>query len=164
MSFVKYKVQEHFFSRKKGYTITDESGRLIGTVKRHFFSPVKRATFLNEAEDEVLTISRKLFSFRKTHFIQKKGIDVFRIFRTFSLKPTVFVESLTQPDAFAIQGNIWSSEYAFYKNNAEFAYVSRNIWKLQDAYQVAIQEDEDQYLVLALVIVLSLMRKPKKSS
>lgn len=164
MAFHRYKIKEHFLSFNPRYTITDDREQLVGTVNKHAFSPRKRATLYNDLEEEVSEIYKKLFSFQRTYFIHKDGIPHFRIFKTFGIKPRIYVESLTQPEAFYIQGDIWSSEYAFYRENKEFAFVSRKIWKIRDAYLAAVEEEEDQYLILSVIIVLDFLRKSRKSS
>lgn len=164
MAFYEYKIKEHFLSFNPRYTITDDRGQVVGQVEKHAFSPHKRATVYNDLEQEVAEIHKKLFSFQRTYYIHKSGIPHFRIFKTFGLKPRIYVESLTKPEAFYIQGDIWSTEYAFYRENKEFAYVSRKAWKIKDAYLAAIEEDEDQYLILTIIIVLDFLRKSRKSS
>ena len=87
---------------------------------------------------------------------------MFRIWRTFGLKAEIFVESLIENDAFVIQGNIWSSEFSFYRNDEEFAHVSRNIWKIPDVYGVAIEKNADHEIVLAMVIIIDLIKDRRK--
>ncbi len=73
---------------------------------------------------------------------------------------------MTEPDALFIKGNIWSSEYAFFKEDIELAFVTRKFWNIPDVYKAAIQDDEDQHLILALIVVLDLIkddRRRKKS-
>ena len=164
MAYNKYKIKENFFSFTPRYTITDEEERLIGTANKHAFSFRKQITLFNDSDTEVSSIYKELFSFRRTYYIHKNGKRQFKIFKTFSLKPRIYVESLIHPEAFLIQGDIWSSEFAFYRDGIEFAYVSRNIWQIRDAYMAAIKEEEDQFLILAVVVVIDLLRKSRKNS
>lgn len=163
MSFLKYRIVERFMRFKKRFLITDEEDRLIGYVSKHPFSLRKKATLFDESDIPRLIIYKKPFSFRSTYFIEKEEQRIFRVFKTIGFRASIFVESLIAPDAFMIQGNIWYSEYAFYKNDQEFAHVSRDIWKIPDNYGVAIKEDEeDHLLILALVIVIDLIHDSRK--
>lgn len=162
MNFIKYKVKQKIFSFNPRYIISDADDRLVATVSLKPFSFSQRATLYNESGEVVYQLSRKPFSFRSTYFITKDGRQFFRIFKTFGFKPKIFVEALEKPDAFMIQGNIWHSEYSFYKNDKEFAYVSRDLWKLADTYGVAIKEDEDHYLILSMAIVIALINHRRK--
>ncbi len=162
MSFNKFQIKEHFLKFTPRYTISDEHGYLIATVNKHPFSLSKKATYLDENGLEKLTIHKKKFSFRRTYFIHKNDQIICRIWKTFGFRPEIFVESLVEPDAFVIEGNILRSEYSFFKNDTEFAHVSRNIWKIPDQYGVAIKKDEDQDIVLAMVIIIDLIQESRR--
>ena len=157
MSFVKYRIKERFLAFKRRYLLYDDQDREIGYVSKHPFSLVKKATFYDLSDEVLFVISKKPFSFRPTYYIERRGEREMRIFRSLGFRPDIYVESLISSDAFMIQGNIWHSEYAFYKNDRGFAYVSRDIWKIPDSYGVAVDQTEDELIVLCMVIIIDLM-------
>ena len=162
MAITKLKIKEESFSFDPKYIVTDEEETQIAIVKKHVFSLRKKATLTNSFGEEILVIKKIPFSFRTTFFIELDEEPVFKITRNFGWKSNVFVESLLDSDTYTIQGNIWSSEYAFYRNDVEFAYVSRKIWSLKDTYGIAILEEFDLHLMIALVIVLDLIYDRRK--
>jgi len=162
--FRKYKIKHNPFSFKHRYVITDEDELLIAEAKTNLFSSRFKTTIYDDFGDQVMRIRKKLFSFKRTFFIDIAGEPKYRIQRTFSFKPKIFVDALDEPDAFMVQGDIWGSEYAFYKDGEEFAFVSKKMWSFKGVYGIAVREGHDHMPVIALVIVLSLMRNDKKGS
>ena len=160
MEFKKYKIKGKLFSLFGEYTITDESDRLCYTAKTNLFQT--KLTIFDDSGNEVLLVRRKFFSFRYTFFIEKDGESIFKIWKTIAWKPEIFIESLVSPDAFLIQGNIWATEYAFYRENIEFAYVSHKLWNIRGVYGLAVKDGEDDAVVLALVLIIDLIKKAKR--
>ena len=160
MEFKKYKVKGKLFSIFGKYEISDENDHISYTAKSNFFQT--KVPLLDDLGHEVLTIRRKVLSLRYTYFIERDGAPLYKVVKTLGLKPTVFIESLSQPDAFLVEGNIWGTEYAFYKENEEFAYVSGKMFSLPGLYGVAIKEGEDPRIVLALVLIIDLIKRDKR--
>lgn len=163
MTFINYIVKKHIFSLAQNYTITDQEGYKIAHVKSPKFTLPHKGVFYDDMDNEVFTIRTKLFSFKRTYYLEKNDKAIFKVFKPWGFKPTVFVESLLDPDAFVIQGNFWSNEYAFYKNDIEFAYVTSSVINISGQYQVSIETNENQQLVLALVVILDMLRKRKNN-
>lgn len=160
MEFKKFKIKGTVFSFLARYTITDEADQLCYTAKSNFWQT--RMPLLDSMGSEVLTISRHLFALRYTYYIMKDGQRLFKVWKTLNLKPRIFIESLAEPDAFVVQGNFWTTEYAFYRNDKEFAYVSHKLFDIRGLYGAAIQAEEQAEVVLALVLIIDLIRKSKR--
>jgi uncharacterized protein YxjI len=160
MEFKKYKVKGKLFSIFGNYEISDENDHIVYTAKSNFFQTM--VPLIDELGHQVLMIRRKIFSLRYTYFIEINGEPLYKVVKTLGLKPTVYIESLSRPDAFLIEGNIWGTEYAFYKENEEFAYVSGKMFNLPGLYGVAIKEGEDTHIVLALVLIIDLIKRDKR--
>ena len=160
MEFKKYKVKGKLFSIFGKYEIRDEHDHIVYTAKSNFLQT--KVPLIDDLGHEVLVIKRKLFALRYTYFIEKRGEPLFKVVKTLGLKPTVFIESLSQPDAFLVEGNIWGTEYAFYKEDEEFAYVSGKMFNLPGLYGVAIKDGEDKDAVLALVLIIDLIKRDKR--
>ena len=159
MTFKKFKIKGKFLSLHGHYTIYDAEDNIIYTVTGKAFS--RKFSMLNQDGEEVLKIKRKLFALRFTYFIFHDDIPVFKIVKSLGFKPTIFVESLTDPDAFLVQGNIWDSEYAFYQGDSEFAYVSKKMWSIGGVYGIAIAEGWNEELALAMVVIIDVIRRTK---
>lgn len=162
MTFINYKIKEHRLKRR-GYTVTDERDHVFATFKRKPFSFKAETNMYDEHHKVIFTITRKVFSFNKEHYIHDQNNELlFRIFRPMGFKKDIFVESMTEPEALYIQGNLWKSEYAFYKNNVEITYVTRKFWSIADTYRVSILANENNALMIALTIVLDSIKDAGK--
>ena len=160
MNFRKYKVKGKIFSLFGEYRISDQSDALCYSAKSNFLRT--SMSIRDEFGQEVLMIRRKFLSLRYTFFIEKDDKPIFKVWKTLSFKPQVYIESLIEPDAFEIQGNIWATEYAFYREGLEFAYVSHKIWDIRGVYGLAIKEEEDHSLVIALVLIIDMIKKANR--
>lgn len=161
--FEKYKIKEKTWSFWGAYEIFNSNDRLIYEVKGEPFSFRSNYTMRNGDGIEVCQITRKIFSFNRKFFIRKNGVDLFRVVRSWNIfKSEIFVDSLQESDAFIIQGNIWQKEFAFYRNQNEFAYVSKKMWTFKDTYGVAVDESENIEIVLALVVIIDLINSAKE--
>ncbi len=160
MDFKKYKVRGRLFTFVAQYSITDEEDQLCFSAKSNFIQT--RMPVNNSLGEEVLTIKRKWFSLRYTYFIEKEGVPVFKVWKSLTLKPRIFIESLVEPDAFLVQGNIWATEYAFYRGDKEFAFVSHKLFNIRGLYGVAIKPEESHEIVLALVLIIDLIKKARR--
>ncbi|MFT6807027.1 MAG: hypothetical protein ACJA01_000245 [Saprospiraceae bacterium] len=162
MSISKYKISGTPWIGGK-YTITDEHDLLVCEAKRKTFSLRSKAEIFDSFGESVFTIRRKLFSFAETYFIYDKDQPVYRIRKArFSLRSNVFVEALYNRDAFEIQGDIWGMEYSFYRYKKAFAKVSKKMWSFSSHYGVAVEDKEDEILIMAVVITLDLIKRRKR--
>lgn len=157
MEVTKLKIKEKALTFSPKYLISDEEDNLIAVAKKHIFSFSKKATLVDSFGEEILVIRVKPFALRSTYYIELEGEPVFRIVKRWGIKAKIEVDSLLDDDAYLIQGNIWSTEYALYRNDIEFAYVSKKLWSLTGTYGVAIIEEFDLHLIIALVIVIDLI-------
>lgn len=158
MNFTKYKIKKEW-SLNHRYVVTDESGELVAEAKTNIWSARFRTLLYDSFGDPVLTIRRKIFSFNHTFFIDIDGVPKYRIQKTWSFRPKIFVDALDETDAFLVEGDIWGSEYAFYRSGEEFAYVSKKMWSLNAHYGLAVSDEVDHMPVIALVIVLNLIKR-----
>ena len=159
MEFKKFKITGKSFTLRGNYTIHDDNDKEVYTVKGSPF--LRKFTMFNTLGEEVLQIRRKVFSLRFTYFIYKDDQQMFKIVRALGFRPSIFVESLIESDAFVMQGNVWDSEYAFYQEDKEFAYVSKKMWSLSGNYGVAIAQGWEEDIVLAMVIIIDVIRRTK---
>ena len=161
MSHTKFKLNHKLFAGK--YQVLDEHNILVCEAKKSSFSPSHRTVLYDSFGEEVFEIRRKLFSLSNIFTISSGGEPVYRLKSSkFSFRPKVFVEALKNRDAFMIQGDLFGMEYAFYRYKKAFAMVSKKMWTFSDHYGIAIEDSEDELLIISVVIALDIMRRRKK--
>ena len=162
MSISKFKISGTPWIGGK-YTITDEHDLLVCEAKRKSFSLSTKAEIFDSFGESVFTIRKKLFSFKETYYIYDGEQPVYRIRKSrFSFRTNVFVEALHNRDAFEIQGDIWGMEYSFYRYNKAFAKVSKKMWTFSSQYGLAVEDKEDEILIMSVVITLDLIKRRKR--
>ncbi len=163
MSYKKFKIKKNMWSLKGNYHVVNEQDVEILHAEGKPLSLRKKYIVKNVEGEELFYIRQKLLTFQPTFFISKNGKDLFKIVKSFSFKPEIFVESLEDPDAFYVEGNFWGFEFKFFQDGREFAYVSKDIWKMTDTYGVAIEDGKDDQLILTVVIIINIIKDLESS-
>lgn len=159
----KFQIEEKIFKFPKKYIINDDRGNLSYYAVGKVFSPWDETTFYDSFDEEIFKFKRKIFSWKTTFFILKDGKPVYKMFaKLVEVRPTMYVESLTESDAFFIEGDLLRKEYNFYREEKKFASVSKEFFSLADIYGVEVNDNEDVQLVLAVVVIIDLIRDKKK--
>ncbi len=115
--------------------------------------------------EPVFVIKRKVLALNSIYTIY--NIDdspVYRISKSaFSLRTRLYVEALYNRDAFLVQGDLWGMEYGFYRYNKAFAMVSKKMWTFSGEYGLAVDDKEDEILIMSVVITIDLINRRKSS-
>lgn len=164
MGYKKFKVKEKLWSWSGEFTIYDDREMIAYTVKGKKFSWTKLMTFYDWEENYLFTIRRRLFTLRPTFIIEREEEEICRIVKRITIKPRIEVDFAQPGHNLVIEGNLWGNEYRFFKNDVEFAFVSKDIWKLAGSYGVAVEDAEDADIVLAIVVVIELMKDAQRAS
>lgn len=159
MTYAKFKIKRKIWSFKNSFQILDEDDQIVYQVTGNQFNPKTSYLLTDARNNECFSIRCKLWTIKNTFYISKDGQDVYKVKQSLGLKSELFVESLLEPDAFYVSGNLWGSEYKFIREDIEFAFVSKNVWKVVDTYGIAIDEKENIPLVLAIVIIIELIQQ-----
>lgn len=162
--FKTFKIKNNLWSFKQRYRVTDANDHEVYHGKTKTWSFTSHTTLYDAEGYEVLKIYRKLWSWKFTFFIEIDGERRFRVVRSFGFKPKIFVDAYCEEDAFYLQGDIWGSEYAFYRGDEEIAYTSKKMWSLKNVYGLAVKPGEDEEIAIAVVITLDLMRKARAAA
>ena len=129
------------------------------------FSFSQQTKVYDSFDDEIFEIKKNNFSWKTTFFILKDGKRVYKVFqKIFSTRLTVFVESLTEIDAFYVEGNFWGREYNFYTEGKNIATVSKKLFSLSDLYGITIEEGHDEQLILTVLIIIDMIRDNMKKA
>ncbi len=162
--FKKFKLEKSIWSFTPTYTITDELDVLQYEAKRFVFKWAKVAELFDAMGQHLLTIRTKPFSWKSTYFIDIDDVPTYRFVKSFRLKDRIFVDSLTEADAFIIEGNFWSNEYKFIQKDCEFAYVSKKMWSMRDSYGIAIDQSYDPAIIISCVIMIDNIKEKQRSA
>jgi uncharacterized protein YxjI len=164
LSFKKFKIKEKVWSLRQDYRILDENDNLLYRTDGSKFSFKNKTVLLDASGEEIVRIEKKLLTMRPTYLIIKEGQPLFKIVKRFTLKPRIIVESLTDSDAFLVEGNLWGNEYRFVANDEEFAFVSKDIWKLADTYGIAMHPDSREDINLAVILIIDMIKDEQEQA
>lgn len=127
-------------------------------AKIHFF--FQGCTFSTMTGEEIFRIKREFSPFKMRYRIEYQGVVYARVAVKGILQTKLMVQS--EDADYLVQGKSFHRDFTIIKNDIEIAKVSRkNIFKT--AIGVAIQEEEDDELILTLVMLIEVIIKSKRS-
>ena len=159
----RFHIQEKAFSFGGKYIITDEIGYEVYIAKGTPFSFSKHNSIFDSFGTKVYEFKKELFSWKQVYFILKDEKPVFKLFKNrISLPPEIFIESLTDAEAFYVQGDFWGRNYTFKEGNQIIAFVTKKFTAFRDQYDIKIEEGYDECLILTVVLIIDKMKEKKK--
>ncbi len=152
---MRYQVREKLLAIGDDFNIKDENGLDVLFVDGKVF----RLTDTLELKDMhgrvMAEIRRKLISLKPSYEIWRDGKQVAVVSKAFiHFFGDKFKVDVPGPDDYEIQGDIFSHEYTFRRQNQIVAQVSKSWFALTDSYGVEVREGEDAILILASAIVI----------
>ena len=146
-----------FFSST--YEILEDGKHLYTAISRFFL----RGYYIHSTLGHKIMTIRRPFSFFNTLFILEKGeIEIARMKRKLSFTENdISIEAGN--DKYEVDGNFWSTDFTILKNGVEIAKISRKLMRSKDKYGIAVNENEDPVVVLAIALVVELIQKIKSA-
>ena len=158
-----YIIKQKPFSIGRKYVITDDLDHEEYYAEGKPFSFRKHTTLFDSLGNSTYEFHKKMFSWKNEFFIHENGEPAYRFFKNkLSFPPEIFVESLTQSEAFYVRGNFWGLEYEFFNGELPYASVTKKFPSLADTYSVKISNSENHALVLTVVLIIDVMKSSKK--
>ncbi|WZL74328.1 LURP-one-related family protein [Clostridiaceae bacterium 35-E11] len=148
-----YKIKQKVFSLGAKFNIKDEADRDVFIVQGEVFSLGKKLRLMDLEENELVYIEQEFFRFLPLYNIYRHGQIVATVKKKLTLFRTEFMIESSQKN-YTMEGNIMAHEYTIFSDDGLVAKISKEWFTFGDTYGVEINDDEDQALILALVIVL----------
>ncbi|MHC4065830.1 MAG: LURP-one-related/scramblase family protein [Planctomycetota bacterium] len=162
---MRYQLRQKLLALGDDFTIRDENDRPVYYVDGKVLALGKKLSFQDAARNELLFIKQKLLSWRSTYHLLRQGELVAVVQRhlwaLFRTRLTIHV--IGQPDL-SVQGDLLEHDYAFSRDGATVAQVSKAWFTLADKYGVEVGEGQDPVLILACVVVIDLMCQSRRHS
>ena len=154
---MRYQMKQKFFALGDDFTIQDDSGDDCFYVDGKVFSIGDKLSFHDMAGNELATVQQRLLAWGPTYEISgPNGVlgivkkDLFTLFHC------SFSVDVPGPDDLEATGDFMDHEYAFIRDGAVIASVSKAWFSLTDSYGVEIDEGENDILLLASAVVIDL--------
>ena len=153
---MQYKIRQKIFSLGDKFTIKDEMDRDVFFVKSRLLSFGNKLRIFDLNENEVCYIEQQLFKLMPQYNIYINGERIATIKKKFTLFKNDF-EILSNKANYYVEGNIIAHEFRIFNDRKLIGQVSKKFFSLTDTYGVEVDDEEDQVLVLALVIVIDMV-------
>ena len=154
---MRYALQQKLFSWGDSFSVKDESGEDVLLVKGKVFSLGKNLALQDKAGNDLGFIKQKLLSWRPTYEIYRQGRQYATMRKSFAWFRTRFTVAVPGQPGIEVQGNFWGHEYNFSRDGRSVASVSKQWFSWRDTYGVEIEDQEDDLLILACVVVIDLV-------
>ena len=127
MNYRKFEIKEKLWSWTDEFTIYDDQGIPAYRAKGRKFSFVKELSFYDGQGNYLFTLKQKIWAWRPTFIIEEDGMEICRVVKKYTFKPTIVVDFPGTENDILVKGNFWGNEYKFFKNGEEYAIVSKDI-------------------------------------
>ena len=144
-------MKQRVFTWSDRFSIYDEEGREVYSVRGELFSWGKRLHVYDSLENEVAYIQQKIFTFRPRYTVFRNGAEIAQVVQEFTfLKPRYTVEGL----GWDVRGNVWGHEYEMTAGGRSLVHVSKAWLSWGDSYQIQIDPAADAITALSVVLVI----------
>jgi uncharacterized protein YxjI len=155
---MRYQLREQMFAIGDDYWIEDDGGRPAFKVDGKALRIRKTLVLETPAGAELLTIQKKLLSVRNTMEIARNAETVATVTKALlaPLRERFSIE-VAGRESLEATGNIVDHEYVITRNGDEAARVSKQWFRMRDAYGIEIEEGGDVALILAVTVCIDQM-------
>ncbi len=152
-----YRLREKIWSLRDTYTIMDETGAPVYSVKGKFLSWGDQLDFRDATGNDLFRISQTLISLRPHYRILRGSETIAEVTKEWSWLRKKFTLDVPGPNDYRITGSFWEYEFTFERGGRVVAEASKRFFSLRDTYGVSITDGEDDALILATVVVIDLV-------
>ncbi len=149
-----YYLKQKVFSFTDSYKIYDADQNVIFYAKRKFFRP--RVLSLHEAAGDriVHTLKRRVFTMRPGyHLFDAENRRIAQIRKRFSFgRPKIDIH--TDLGDYLIKGSVWAHDFTIETAKETLAVVRKKRLSWGDSYEIAIDEQADVPMMIAMVVML----------
>jgi uncharacterized protein YxjI len=153
-----YVLKQKLFSWGDDFYIRDyDDDHEIYFVDGKAFTIGDQLSFQDLEGNELAFIKQKVLSWGRTYELYRNGI-IFAVVKKelFSPFQHTFNVDVPGPDDLKAEGNFLDMEYKFTRAGNVIASVTKQWLKASDTYEVAIDDAEDQILLLACTVIIDM--------
>lgn len=144
-------MKQKVFSLKERFAITDDAGRMYYEAEGEIFTLGKKLHLYDHMGAEVAQIRQVLLSFLPRYEVWMGGEQMAEIVKEFTfLTPKYTIKG---PE-WSVEGQIWAHDYMICKNGVVIANVHKAWMSWGDSYEIDIDENESETMVLAVVLAI----------
>jgi uncharacterized protein YxjI len=147
-------LKQQIFTLVDKYYVYDETGSEVYRIEGQFFSIPKRQTIYDASGNELYTLRRVVFSLMPAFVLyDPSGRELAAIRKRFTLfRHQIDIES--DFGSFSIDGDFLSHDFIILKEGRQIVRMHKKWLSWGDAYEIQIDDDENQAFVCALVIAI----------
>ncbi|TYQ12961.1 UNVERIFIED_CONTAM: uncharacterized protein YxjI [Acetivibrio alkalicellulosi] len=153
---MRYIVRQKIFSLRDSFTIKDEFENDVYIVKSQLLSFGNKLRIFDTQENELCFIEQQLFRLMAEYNIYTEGELSATVKKKFALFKNDF-DITSSKGQYYVDGSLFAYEFNIYKDGKLVGSVSKKYFSFSDTYGVEINDEEDQLLILALVIVIDMV-------
>ena len=153
-------IKNHFLSLAEGSSVKDEEGKDVCKVKGKWgiFSPTKKKKIIDSEGNLQYVVRNKFWHFvnnRTFIFDDEKNKVACVVNRTWNFKEPFAIESYSDDLQFTGETKIFARiNFDVEKNGKKIGHIQREYNMLTDAFSVDVEDENDVYLLVAIVIAL----------
>lgn len=144
-------IKQKVFSWNDRFRIYDACENDLYYVEGEILSLGKKLHLYRKSGEELAFIHQKLLTFLPRYFISRNGVDVAEVVRELTFfRPRYTVKG----PGWTVSGDIFEHEYEISSGRRPIASVSKRWFSWGDTYEIDIDDQADEVMVLAIVLVI----------
>ena len=153
---MKYIVKQKIFSLSDKFAIKDEYESDVFIVQSKLFNIGKKLKIFDLNENELCYIEQKLFKFMPEYNIYIDGQIIANIKKKFAFFKNDFNITSSLGNYYA-EGNVFAHNFNIFRDGLLVSTISKKLFSFTDTYFVEIDDNQDQVVNLAMVIVIDMV-------
>ncbi|MCI1892124.1 LURP-one-related/scramblase family protein [Schleiferilactobacillus perolens] len=144
-------VHQHVFSLRGQFDVTDINEKPVYSVTGSFLKVPKYFTIYDHTGREIAKVVHQPFHFFSTFDVEMNGTVVATIRQRFSFFRSRFdIDSGTV----TVQGSWTNFQFGVFANGQQVASIHEDVFSFGHAYELDIEDDDYEGLVVALVLAI----------
>lgn len=154
-------IKQKVFALSERFAITDADQQPRYLVSGTFMAIPKRFTITDAHDTVVAEITKTVFSLLPTFTVSVAGRPIATIRKEFTFfKPRYRIDST----GITVSGDWWDLNFAVLLDDREIARIRKKWLSWGDTYEVAIEDDSLEVLVVALVVAIDRVMQDSSSA
>lgn len=151
---MRFYIKQKVFSFGDKYIIKNENGDDVFWVNGKVFTISPKFHLMDMANNEHAYIEKDFFSFLMPKYnISRNGQLIASIKKNFTFLKSSF-DVLSSYGSYIINGQFMSMDFTITHNGIPAAHITKKWFSWGDSYEIDINNNEDQTLLLSMVIII----------
>ncbi len=142
--------------RGGGFTIRNERGQVVFSIRGNFFSRSRRISLLDHRGRELFYITKTVSGPRNRYRIYSYGKLRAKVYKSRTSSYEKFYINAKRGKDYTVRGDFRNRLYSFYYKGRQIASISKRRRPYSDKYRIEISPFQDNLIILAASVIIDM--------